>query len=203
MNAAAAWTVRKTNVMTADEVQQVLDDLRRRGKRSVNTRMNEVVFRLSTVCGLRCSEIAHLRIKDVVLGDKPYVHVFEGKGGKIADVTIPDSGTSVVLERYLRDVRNLNAHGRTKPSDNFLVKTNGKGFLRQEIAKRFDSAIRCLPEGRKDELSIHSGRHTAATMLLDTGHSLATVRDFMRHSNISVTSVYLHGREIEATEMYE
>ena len=39
-------------------------------------------------------------------------------------------------------------------------------------------------------------------MLLDEGHSLATVRDFMRHSNISVTSVYLHGREIEPVDMF-
>ena len=197
------WTIAKSNVMTADEVQQVLDDLRRRGKRSVNTRMNEVVFRLSTVCGLRCSEIANLRIKDVVLGDRPFVHVHKGKGGKSGDVTIPDSGTSVVFERYLRDVRNQNAHSIGKPTANFLVKTNGKGFLRQEIAKRFDSAIRCLPDSRKSELSIHSGRHTAATILLDNGHSLATVRDFCRHSNISTTSVYLHGREIEAVSMYE
>ncbi len=43
-----------------------------------------------------------------------------------------------------------------------------------------------------DYLSIHSLRHTYGTICLDHGLSLTFVRDNLRHSNISITSQYLH-----------
>jgi len=196
----AAWILDRNKVMTKDEVVFVLQSLARRARRSENTAINDVVFRLAISCGLRAAEIASLRMCDVKLGDgsRPYIHVHKGKGGKTADVTIPDTGTVAVFQRHLTSRKETGAKGR----ELFVIKTNGKGFNRQEIAKRFKSAIRCLSAERISDLSVHSGRHTAATMLLDDGHSLATVRDFMRHSNISVTSVYLHGREIEPVDMF-
>lgn len=42
------------------------------------------------------------------------------------------------------------------------------------------------------DFSIHSLRHTYGTTCLDNGLSLTFVRDQLRHSNISVTSKYLH-----------
>ena len=45
-----------------------------------------------------------------------------------------------------------------------------------------------LPE----QFSIHSLRHTYGTLCLDKGLSLTFVRDNLRHSNISITSQYLH-----------
>ena len=69
--------------LTIDEVKAVLADLDKRGRRSVNTRMNNIIFRLSTACGLRASEIAHVRICDMKLGESPRVHVHEGKGKKV------------------------------------------------------------------------------------------------------------------------
>jgi site-specific recombinase XerD len=79
----------------------------------------------------------------------------------------------------------------------------GQPFNRSEIAKRFKTACRALGEERVASLSIHDGRHTAATQLLERGKSLATVRDFLRHSNISTTSAYLHGAELKPEEMYQ
>lgn len=197
----AAWTLDKNKVMTADEVQTILHDLRRRSKRSPNTKINDVIFRLSTICGLRASEIANLRICDVKVSDtsKPFIHVKNGKGSKTASVPIPDNGTAIIFAQHLQ----LMKDNGSKYRDLFLTKLNGKSFDRNEIAKRFKSAIRCLTQDRISELSVHSGRHTAATILLDNGQSLATVRDFCRHSNISTTSVYLHGRDIIPTNMWD
>jgi len=197
----ATRIIPKHRIMTADEVQFVLDDLKRRAKRSVNTQTNEIIFRLATVCGLRASEIAGLSVQNVRLdnGKPPYVRVFKGKGGKSGDVTIPDTTTAIAFRDHLARRTADNAGLK----DLFVQKTNGKPFNRQEINKRFASAIRGLPEARRKELSVHSGRHTAATMLLNKGETLATVRDFCRHSNVSVTNVYLHGQEIKPTEMYQ
>ena len=39
---------------------------------------------------------------------------------------------------------------------------------------------------------MHSMRHAYATMLVKAGADLGTIRDLLGHSDISVTSIYLH-----------
>ena len=41
-------------------------------------------------------------------------------------------------------------------------------------------------------LTAHSLRHSAATLALQGGMSLEDVKEFMRHSSINVTLVYVH-----------
>ena len=41
-------------------------------------------------------------------------------------------------------------------------------------------------------LTAHSLRHSAATLALQGGMSLEDVKEFMRHSSINVTLVYIH-----------
>jgi len=70
------WKVDATKILSGAEIGQVLADLKRRAKRSVNSRMNLIVFRLATCCGLRVSEIIGLRIGDVRVGvPKPYLNL--------------------------------------------------------------------------------------------------------------------------------
>jgi integrase len=54
-----------TKILTRREMPAVLADLKRRARRSKNTRMNLVLFRLASCCGLRASEIAKLQVADV------------------------------------------------------------------------------------------------------------------------------------------
>ena len=195
-------TLRLDRVLTTSEIETVLADLHRRGKRSANSRTNELVFRLATICGLRVSEIAALTMDNVRPGNRPHVRVVNGKGGKTATVPIPDTATVRVLIDHIFDRRKTGARGR----DPLVAKSGrnnaGQPFNRSELAKRFKTACRALGEERIASLSVHDGRHTAATQLLERGKSLATVRDFLRHSNIATTSAYLHGAELQPEEMY-
>ena len=194
--------LRLERVLSTDEIEAVMSDLHRRGKWSRNSRLNDVVFRLSTICGLRASEIASVRLCDVRTGERPTVHVVNGKGNKRATVAIPDVGTVHVFDAWMNERKQDGA----KRTDPFVAKIGaaniGKAFNRNELAKRFKTACRCLGPDRLSALSIHDGRHSAATQLLRSGHDLATVRDFLRHSSLTTTSLYLHGQAIEATEMY-
>ena len=186
--------------LTRDEVKTVLADLEKRGRRSVNTRMNNIIFRLAHHAGLRASEIASLRVMDVKLnGERPLVHVHKGKGNKSGSVQVVSLTTTAALATHLQLRKTEGASGK----DMLLVKTNGKSFDRNEIAKRYKSAIRCLPEDRRSMISVHWGRHTAATRLLDNNATIATVKEFLRHTNIQTTSVYLHGQNIVAIEDFD
>jgi len=58
-----------------------------------------------------------------------------------------------------------------------------------------DSARRAeLGPERQKTLTIHHGRHTFISNVLAGGHTLAEVRDAAGHSNVSITSGYLHVR---------
>ena len=86
-----------TKVLSRRELSSVLAELHRKAPRSPNTRLNLVVFRLATCCGLRASEIAQLRISDVrVEGARPHLRIRRGaaKGGRSRNVPLWwDAGT--------------------------------------------------------------------------------------------------------------
>ena len=74
-----------TKVLTRREIHAVLADLRSRATRSKNARLNLVIFRLATCCGLRASEIAQLHTNDIrVEMPRPHIRIRVGasKGGK-------------------------------------------------------------------------------------------------------------------------
>ena len=70
--------------------------------------------------------------------------------------------------------------------------TWGKQLSGQLLSKRWRTAIKALGKERVRQLSVHSGRHSFASLSLESGRSLAEVRDALGHKNIMTTSVYLH-----------
>ncbi len=63
---------------------------------------------------------------------------------------------------------------------------------RHTLRKRFRTACKVLGRERLALLTIHHGRHTFISHALAGGRTLAEVRDAAGHSNVSITSVYLH-----------
>src|SRR5262249_54011932 len=68
-------TVDATRILTRQEIVTVIAELRRK-RRSINTRQNAIIFRLSTCCGLRVSEIVGLSLANVrTESQRPHVYV--------------------------------------------------------------------------------------------------------------------------------
>ena len=65
-------------------------------------------------------------------------------------------------------------------------------FARFTLRKRFRTACRVLGAERLRSLTIHHGRHTFIGHALAGGRTFAEVRDAVGHSNVSITSGYLH-----------
>lgn len=189
-----------TSILGKDEVLLVLKDLKRRAKRSANSRLNLIIFRLSCCCGLRVCEITGLQVGDVVVGgSRPVIRVrkdnTKGEAGKRKARLVPlwwDAETKADIAAWLDYCKQL---GRNA-TDRFLFgqnpKTFGQPLERTLVQKRWKSAIRPLGVDRCRQLSIHKGRHSFASHSLHVGHSLAGVRDALGHSNISTTSIYAH-----------
>ena len=65
-------------------------------------------------------------------------------------------------------------------------------FSIHTLGKPFRTACRVLGAARLASLTIHNGRHTFISHALTGGRTLAEVRDAAGHSNVSITSGYLH-----------
>lgn len=192
----ASWNVDATKILSRREIASVLNDIKRRARRSVNSRMNLTIFRLAACCGLRASETTGLRLSDVRLGiDRPYIYVSRGiaKGRKARRVPLWwDRGTLDDLTAW-KDSRLIQGAGQ---SDYFVCSQSrsafGRRLDRRNARARFICACRVLGGDRQAALTIHHGRHSFVSHALAGGRSLAEVRDAAGHSNIAMTGLYTH-----------
>jgi integrase len=191
-----APTADMTKILTRRELQAVLADLKRKAARSKNTRLNLVIFRLAACCGLRASEIAQLHIDDIrVQMPRPHIRIRTGasKGGKPRRVPLWwDGGTLDDLAAW----RAARLATGAKGGDPFVASLRAGReaivFSRFTLRKRFRTACRVLGVERLRALTIHHGRHTFISHALAGGRTLAEVRDAAGHSNVTITSGYLH-----------
>ena len=75
---------------------------------------------------------------------------------------------------------------------NVLAHQPGLPIQRAAIRRRFLSACKVLGLARLRTLTIHHGRHTFISHALAGGRTLAEVRAAAGHSNVAITSGYLH-----------
>ncbi len=160
------------------------------------SRLNLAVFRLAVYCGLRASEIAQLRLADVRTElARPHLRIRNGasKGGRPRMVPLWwDAGTLADLSAWKSE-----RLGQGVGADQSFVASmrpgrSGRPFSRYTLRKRFRTACKVLGAERLEFLTIHHGRHTFISHALAGGRTLAEVRDAVGHSNVSITSAYIH-----------
>jgi integrase/recombinase XerD len=185
-----------TKILMKREMAAVIADLRHKALRSKNARLNLVIFRLAACCGLRASEIAQLQMADVrVELPRPHLRIraSASKGGRPRMVPLWwDRGTYDDLVAWRAD----RLAQRVKSDAQFVCSLQPDRseivFSRHTLRKRFRTACKVLGLERLKTLTIHHGRHTFISHALAGGRTLAEVRDAAGHSNISITSIYLH-----------
>jgi len=195
MTAAAAMKIDASRILTRSEIKAVIADLKRKGKRSVNSRMNLVVFRLAVCCGLRASEIVGLKLANArVQIAKPHIYVPKAiaKGKKFRRVPLWWDALT------LADVTAWKAERQAQgaAAGDFFICTQSKSAFggavhRNGLRRRFISACGVLGKPRQQCITIHDGRHSFVSHALK-GRSLAEVQQAAGHANVSTTSIYLH-----------
>lgn len=192
----ANWIVDRSKILQPNEIKTVLDDLRRKARRSVNTKMNLVIFRLATCCGLRVSEISQLTLADAQVDNtQPKIRIRRevGKGHKARKVPLTWD------EQTLTDLREWKQYRREQQAvdnDYFVCSQHsdslGNQIDRRNLRKRFKASCKALGKERCQELTIHYGRHSFISHALHGGRSIVEVRMAAGHSSLGITSIYAH-----------
>jgi integrase/recombinase XerD len=186
------WTVDRSKILQPDEIRQVLTDLNRKARRSLNTRLNRVVFRLATCCGLRASEIGAIKLADVqVDNSRPSIRIRRevGKGHKARKVPLTwDAGTLADL----REWKQFRIEQGATDADLFVCSQHrdslGHQLDRRNLRKRFQLCCKCL----KRPVTIHDGRHSFISHALHGGRSVVEVQAAAGHSSLATTTIYSH-----------
>mgnify|MGYP001205503042 CR=1 FL=1 len=137
-------------------------------------------------CGLRVSELIHLKLSDLYF-DEDFLKV-TGKGNKQRLVPISQINKKCIIN-YLKESRSKNKINPTH-TDTLFLNRRGKGLTRAmifTIVKNLTKLARI-----KKNISPHTFRHSFATHLLENGADLKTIQQMLGHESIITTEIYTH-----------
>ncbi|KAB2890962.1 MAG: site-specific integrase [Desulfobulbaceae bacterium] len=142
--------------------------------------------------GLRVSEIADLKIGDIHIKgvSDMYLIVRHGKGrgenGKKRDVYL-DRDIVKHIREYI-DYKKKVLGESVLPEAPLLASHGGKQFTTTGLYLSFKKALKAA--NIQQHYSIHSARHTYATMLLAKTNNLRFVQKQLGHASINMTALY-------------
>lgn len=175
-------------VLTIEQVHSIIDACR----------VERIACYLWTVysMGLRLDEARHLQVSDIQ-AQRGFVHIHRGKGAKDRYVPLPQ-----FTLQWLRQ------HWTTHRHPTFLFPAEGRDHKQSSIAQTpiqtstVQKAIKKIAWGLKlgPKVSIHTLRHSYATHLLEAGVSLKVIQQYLGHSSLQTTMVYLHLTDTAETE---
>lgn len=178
-------------VLTIEQVHDIIDACR----------VERIALFYWTVysMGLRLEEARNLQVGDID-GKRMMVHIHRGKGAKDRYVPLPQE-TLYWLRR----------HWKTHRHPRFLFPAEGRDHKQSSISttpiqtstiqKAIGKIARQLNFQKK--VSTHTLRHSYATHLLEAGVSLKVIQQYLGHSSLQTTLIYLHLTETAETQARE
>ena len=167
-------------VLTVDQVHRIIDA----------TRVDRIALYFWTAysMGLRLEEARNLQVGDID-AKRMFVHVHRGKGAKDRYVPLPTS-----------TLHWLRRHWVTHRHPKFLFPAEGRDHKQSGTAKHpiQTTTLQCAMGRVAKQLnlnkrfSIHTLRHSYATHLLEAGVSLKVIQQYLGHSSLQTTMIYLH-----------
>ncbi|HVI41470.1 MAG TPA: tyrosine-type recombinase/integrase [Anaerovoracaceae bacterium] len=141
------------------------------------------LLELLFVGGLRVSELCSLVYNDINL--KHYAIMIHGKGNKERMIYLENQEVILALNKYLYFRKNANINLPCV----FITKFGH--ILSTQAVRNLVTKYSKLA-GITKNITPHVFRHTFATLLLEEGVDIKYIQDFLGHSSISTTQIYLH-----------
>ena len=147
---------------------------------------NRAMLETMYSCGLRVSELIHLKISDLFF-DEGFIKIV-GKGNKERFVPIHSSAQNYIM-LYINEIR---SHLSIKKGfqDTLFLNRRGKSLSRQMIFMILKALAIKINLNKK--ISPHTFRHSFATHLLKNGADLRAIQQMLGHESITTTEVYVH-----------
>ena len=159
-------------VLSVAEIQKILGSLRNLKHRAMLTTMYD--------CGLRVSELVHLKVTDID-SSRMLIHVVLGKGLKGRYVPL-SSQVLGLLREYWRNSRPPEYLFPGRRLDRPMCARH----VRRICAK---AAEKC---GITKKVGCHTFRHSFATHLLESGADVRTIQLLLGHESLATTARYTH-----------
>ena len=147
---------------------------------------NRAIIETLYSCGLRVSELTHLKVSDLFF-DEGFIKV-TGKGDKQRFVPIGNL-TQKYIGIYKNDIR-PHIPIVEEYRDTLFLNRRGKQLTRAMIF----TLVKQLAEkaGIHKTVSPHTFRHSFATHLLENGADLRAIQLMLGHESITTTEIYMH-----------
>ncbi len=148
---------------------------------------NRAIVETLYACGLRVSELVHLRMTNLFL-EAGFIKVL-GKNDK--ERLVPIGGEAVkYLRMYLDHIRSKQE--RIKPGEENIVFLNNRGARLSRVMVFYIIKDLAIQAGIAKNISPHTFRHSFATHLVEGGADLKAVQDMLGHESITTTEIYTH-----------
>lgn|SRR5690606_15392817 len=156
---------------------------------------NRAILETLYGCGLRVSELTHLKISDLFF-EEGFIKV-TGKGNKQRLVPIV-AATQKYISIYLKEVRN-HIPIQAGFEDTLFLNRRGKQLTRAMIFTIIKQL--CEKTGLQKTVSPHTFRHSFATHLLENGADLRSIQLMLGHESITTTEIYVHADRSHLTHV--
>lgn len=170
-------------ILTGKEIEKLYQ--------ATESSLDRAILGLFYGLGLRKSEAESLNIKDISFRSR-LLYVRSGKGKRRRVVPVTGKVTEDLKHYYQQErIRMLR---RSKDPDRekaFILNSNGGRMLGQSFWRKLRYLVLKAGIENPQRITLHSLRHSIATHLLGSGLSVEQVRDFLGHTNIESTQVYL------------
>jgi site-specific recombinase XerD len=155
-------------------------------RRSAGEAPFRIIVRLLVATGMRVGELCRLRLDDVAPdGSVLRIH---GKGARDRVAYVTDSGLRLDLRGIVED-RRRSAAAAAEANALFLNR-HGAPLRPQSVRAKLKRLASDAGLGRR--VTPHMLRHTAATLLIETGVDIRFVQRLLGHSSIATTEIYTH-----------
>ena len=167
-------------VMTKKEVNQLIKHVEMNTKKNLR---DDALIELLYSTGLRVSELANLKIKDINL-EKSEIKIL-GKGNKERIVIFNNKSKEKIIRYLKNDKRFISIKTEALFQNKFKEALSTRSI--QRILKKYLNF-----SGINSKYSTHTLRHTFATHLLEGGADIKVIQQLLGHSSPETTKIYTH-----------
>ncbi|MEC7156646.1 MAG: site-specific tyrosine recombinase/integron integrase [Chloroflexota bacterium] len=167
-------------VMTKKEVSQLIKHVEMNTKKNLR---DDALIELLYSTGLRVSEVANLKLKDIKL-EKSEIKIL-GKGNKERIVIFNNKSKEKIISYLKNDKRYISIKTEALFQNKFKEALSTRSI--QRILKKYLNF-----SGINSKYSTHTLRHTFATHLLEGGADIKVIQQLMGHSSPETTKIYTH-----------